>query len=148
MYFLSHSDTIFFLFPTRAWQFGIGSALALIPNLKIKNELFDSFYLIIAVILIIYNFIFTIDFLPDATLICVGVGLILIREFDQKKMLSKFFQFKPLIFTGIISYSLYLWHWPIISFLKYIFIDGIPFSIIIFSLITIFTLSVFSWKFI
>ena len=87
LYFLSHSDTIFFLFPTRAWQFGIGSALALTPNLKIKNEWFDFFYLIIAVILIIYNFIFTIDFLPDATLICVGVGLILIREFDQKKIL-------------------------------------------------------------
>ncbi len=148
LYFLSHTDTVFFLFPTRVWQFGIGAALALTPNLKIKNEWLDSFYLFTAIILIIYNFIFTIDFLPDATLICIGAGLILIREFNQKKMLSKFFQFKPLIFIGIISYSLYLWHWPIISFLKYIFIDGIPFIIIIFSLITIFTLSVLSWKFI
>ena len=34
--FLAHTDTVFFLFPTRIWQFGIGAALALSHKFKIK----------------------------------------------------------------------------------------------------------------
>lgn len=28
---------------------------------------------------------------------------------------------KPFIFIGLISYPLYLWHWPILSFLRFLF---------------------------
>ncbi len=146
--FLSHRDTVFFLFPTRIWQFGIGAALALSPVVKIKNLWLDTLYLIFAIILIIYNFLNSINFLPDATILSIGIGLILIKEFNQKNLFSKLFQLKPMIFIGLISYSLYLWHWPIISFLKYIYIDGVPNLIIFLGLISIFLFSVFSWKFI
>tara|TARA_B100001093_G_scaffold178961_1_gene171597 strand:- start:1456 stop:3327 length:1872 start_codon:yes stop_codon:yes gene_type:complete len=148
LYFLPNRDTVFFLFPTRIWQFGIGAALAISPSIKIKNLYLDYLYLIFALTLISYNFIYLIDFLPDASLMCIGIGLILIREFNQKNLLSKIFQIKPIIFIGLISYSLYLWHWPIISFLKYIYIDGAPFLIIALGLILIFSLSFLSWKFI
>ena len=53
-----------------------------------------------------------------------------------------------MIFIGLISYSLYLWHWPIISFLKYIFINSISIELILLSTITIFSLSFLRWKYI
>jgi len=148
LYFLPHSDLVFFLFPTRIWQFGIGAALALSPNIKINNIWLDSLYLILAFFLIIFNFLNIVNYLPDATLMCIGLGLILFKTVNENFFLYKLFKIKAFIFIGLISYSLYLWHWPIISFLKYIYVDGIPLNLVALSLILIFSLSVFSWKFI
>tara|TARA_Y100000389_G_scaffold4836_1_gene4549 strand:- start:1164 stop:3038 length:1875 start_codon:yes stop_codon:yes gene_type:complete len=148
LYFVSNSDLVFFLFPTRIWQFGIGAGLALSPKLNFNNIWLDSIYLILAFFLIIFNFLNIINFLPDATLMCIGLGLILFKTANEKNFLYKFFKIRPLIFTGLISYSLYLWHWPIISFLKYVYVDGIPITLVIFSLTLILFLSIISWKFI
>ena len=131
------------MFPARIWQFGLGVFVAMLPLLKIKNTWLDFFYLLGAVILIIFNFVVKIKFLPDATLMCLGVSLILYKVSNAKNLLNKIFNIKPLIFIGVISFSLYLWHWPIISILKYIHIDQLPFDLITLSVILIFTLSFF-----
>ena len=150
IFFISkgHRDVIFFMFPARVWQFGIGVLIAMLPLFKIKNPLLDFFYLLCAILLIIFNFITKIKFLPDATLMCLGVSLILLRDFNKKNYLFYIFNIKPIIFIGLISFSLYLWHWPIISFLKYIYIDKLSFNIMGISLILIFVSSFFSWKYI
>ena len=122
--------------------------MALSPKLNFNNIWLDSIYLILAFFLIIFNFLNIINFLPDATLMCIGLGLILFKTANEKNFLYKFFKIRPLIFTGLISYSLYLWHWPIISFLKYVYVDGIPITLVIFSLTLILFLSIISWKFI
>ena len=46
VFFISkgHRDVIFFMFPARVWQFGIGVLIAMLPPLKIKNPLLDFFY--------------------------------------------------------------------------------------------------------
>ena len=150
LFFISkgHRDVIFFMFPARIWQFGLGVFFAFLPNLNIKNAWYDFFYLTLAILLIVFNFIYIIKYLPDATLMCMGVALILYKSINEKNYLSQIFQFRPLIFLGLISYSLYLWHWPIISLLKYIYIDGLTYQIILLSIFLIFSLSCLSWKFI
>ena len=51
---------------------------------------------------------------------CIG-SLLLIKSNEAKNTyVFKVLSFQPLVFTGLISYGLYLWHWPLIVFSKYI----------------------------
>ena len=141
-------QAIFFLSPFRVWQFGIGAIFAFLPNLQLKNIIIDSIYLLFAIFLIFFNFFNKISFLPEASIMCLGASLILYKSINEKNYLSEIFRIKPMIFIGIISYSLYLWHWPVISFLKYIYIEKITLTHMLFSVALIFCLSFLSWKFV
>jgi len=146
--FKGHFDPIFFLFPGRVWQFGIGSLFAFLPNIKIKNIYLDSLYLITAFGLILINFNIVINGLPFGTLLSIGTIMILYKLQNEKNQLFKFVNFKILIFIGLISYSLYLWHWPIISFLKYISIGKLSYTFVFLALFLTFLLATLSWKYI
>ena len=108
IFFISkgHRDVIFFMFPARIWQFGLGVFVAMLPLLKIKNTWLDFFYLLGAVILIIFNFVVKIKLLPDATLMCLGVSLILFKV-SNKKFLTKFLTLNSYIYRSYL-FSLYL----------------------------------------
>lgn len=49
---------------------------------------------------------------------CIGVALV-IYGCAVGNAVSATLGSRPLVWIGMISYSLYLWHWPIFSFLKY-----------------------------
>ena len=53
---------------------------------------------------------------------CIGTALIILAG-TRGTSAFPVLQSRPLVSIGLISYSLYLWHWPIFSFLKYRHID-------------------------
>lgn len=62
---------------------------------------------------------------PAALIPCLAVAaLIYFNHYEHP--LKKFFQWKITVAAGLISYSLYLWHWPILAFMRYIGPDNLP----------------------
>lgn len=111
------SSTIFYLLPFRLFEFSIG-ALILLVNPMIKNYK-SEIISILSLIIIFYSFIpFLSDFniIINTFLALFGTVLFLLTPSSS---FSKILQQKIILFIGLISYSLYLVHWPIIVFFKY-----------------------------
>jgi peptidoglycan/LPS O-acetylase OafA/YrhL len=56
---------------------------------------------------------------------CLGAGLILIAN-TKSSPLSIVLSHPVMVFVGLISYPLYLWHWPLLSFAR--ILEGQPIS--------------------
>ncbi|MCU1423115.1 MAG: acyltransferase [Microbacteriaceae bacterium] len=123
----THTDPAqaFFVTQTRVWEFGAGAILALLPRLRptrrwLSNLLGYAGLLIILVCAYRYNqdtqFPGTAALLP-----VIGAGLVIVsaraeRWYDAGGLLG----IRPARFIGDISYSVYLWHWPLIIIAPYI----------------------------
>jgi peptidoglycan/LPS O-acetylase OafA/YrhL len=143
--YIGGENPAFFLLPTRVWQFGLGGLIAIgydesankIEGKKFRNLLFFVFLL-----LILIGIFFNFDSKIQTILVSVGaVGFIKFAD-NNSSILAKFFRAKFAIFFGKISYSLYLYHWPIAVGLTYYFIDGVPLN---YSLLGVFASIVLGW---
>lgn len=110
-----------FYFPhSRAWELLSGTILAMniIPPIRrrLLNNLLSGggFCLIIGGIL---AFRTTTPFPGlNALVPCLGAGMIIHGGHGPETLTSRVLSTPPLVFVGLISYSIYLWHWPLIFF--------------------------------
>ena len=91
-----------------------------------------------------------IMFLPShlasiSTISVVILTSILICSLQERTIIFKIFTQKLILYIGLISYSLYLWHWGVLSITKWTI--GISSSTIIPVALTIFLISLISYKF-
>ncbi|MCW8470862.1 acyltransferase [Fluoribacter gormanii] len=143
----------YYLLSSRIFEFLTGSCVALIPMTvrSVNKYLLD---LIGGMALIILLYIAKLNPVlagyPDvgAFVVCSAAGfLIAIGSCSPKNILSQLLSRKPLVFIGLLSYSLYIWHWVIFSVLRYQSIEETP--IILFAAFgLIFLLAYLSWRFI
>ena len=105
----------FFLTPSRIWEILFGCILAF-QKLNFKNK---SFLPTLGLFLIFFSVLaqnFVSQALVLRLLIVMGTGFLLISSFDnQKLVINKILKNHFIVFFGLISYSLYLWHVPIYS---------------------------------
>ena len=145
-------NATFYLLPSRAWELLLGSILALNIVPISHNKLFKNLTSFIGAALIfwsVFTFSETTKFPGlNALFPCVGTFLLIYSNSNGQTWMGKLLSLKPFVFFGLISYSLYLWHWPLIVFLKYT-IDR-PFSVIetILVLLISVAMAVLSWRYI
>ncbi|WP_084110596.1 acyltransferase family protein [Erwinia typographi] len=139
----------FYLLPSRAWELLAGSLLAfnLFPatEKKAANELI-SLTGLVSILLAIFLFDAKTRFPGYAAALPVFGSMCIIYA-AEKSLVGKILSLKPVVFIGLISYSLYLWHWPLIVFFRnWNLLDDIAgrWMVIAVSLIVAW----FSWRFI
>ena len=118
----------FYLTPFRIHEFSIGAVIYLLEKKLKKKKLADYALFVTGYFLIIYSIIFfnieKIQF-PGlyAWIPVIGTALAIYSGKNIDKIQAKSIITRPLIYIGEISYSLYLVHWPIFVFFKYLYID-------------------------
>ena len=122
----SPSET-FYLLPSRAWELLAGSLLAYINIHKRWSRLTSEIASWVG-LLMISTCIFTYDKatpFPGYGALLPVIGAVLFIGGNQNSLTTagKLLSIRPLVWIGLISYSLYLWHWPLLVFAKYIVSD-------------------------
>ncbi len=144
----------FFLLPSRAWELGAGSIVSFLPCLRI-SALREA--VSICGLLGILSSLFLLDSeiaFPGLAALPSVVGTALViwagatNSLGHVPMISRGLAIKPLVAVGLISYSLYLWHWPFFAFYRYLFGQPAPAYLSVLFIVLTFFLSYFSWRFV
>ncbi len=117
-FFWQAGSANFYLPFGRAWELLAGSLLSIyLSKNKIDNKKINNIFSLIGVSLIVISIITFSENLqyPSIFTILPVLGTILLITFSTKSTFTyKIFSYKPLVFFGLISFSLYLWHQPLI----------------------------------
>ncbi|NMW17488.1 MAG: acyltransferase [Chlorobiaceae bacterium] len=147
-----NKSAAFYLAPTRAWELLVGAIIALNAIHSIKNNFLRNGFSVFGLGMIGYSIFFYTEktlFPGSAALLPVlGAGLIIYSGQCGGTGIGRFLSLRPLVFTGLISYSLYLWHWPLLVFSKYFLMRELIPPETAGVIILTFIFSFFSWKFI
>lgn len=118
----------FYLLPFRAWELMVGALCALsytkvnsfISISKLKSIYFADIISLSGLFLIFFS-IATLNensSFPGINALSPVLGAALIISFSRGTITSKLLSYKPFVWIGLISYSLYLWHQPIFAFAR------------------------------
>ena len=121
----------FFIIFTRFWELGIGSLLAFyeLKYGRVKNNLLNHTLPLLGLSLIAYSIVFFGQQTPHPSLVTLlptlGTALIILYAGNKVDVVSKFLSLKVIVGIGLISYSLYLWHYILFAFARITDTDGL-----------------------
>lgn len=140
----------FFMLPARAWELALGGLICFMPALQGAAiarlcEIGGLAVVLASAILLHEDLPFPG---PAALPACLG-AVALIWPKAQPFAVSKLLSSPPVVFVGLISYSLYLWHWPILVFYRLYSNDKMPNSTETAGLLALsLTVAVLSYRFV
>lgn len=142
----------YYLLPTRIFELAAGSILAIIwAKIPSANQIKNNIISIIGIILIIVSarLLSESSLFPgfNAVYVTIGTAMLIYSGKENPGIINRIVSLKPFVFIGILSYSLYLWHWPIIVYTRY---TGIEITPIVSTTIIIVSIGCawLSWKFV
>lgn len=120
------NDAAFYNPLARFWELLAGSLVALYCPKRISELRFANIAEIVGsalILLPILSYTKRLEF-PGLYALPPVIGTMLIIAADGNgALIGRFLKSRALVFIGLISYSLYLWHWPVLVFLRLIFSD-------------------------
>tara|TARA_B110000037_G_scaffold97819_1_gene114692 strand:+ start:192 stop:2189 length:1998 start_codon:yes stop_codon:yes gene_type:complete len=120
----NYPSASFYFLHTRMWELLAGSILAyfeIIKGYKNKNQILNLLLPTIGLILIVHSIIFFDNdiFHPSFYTLSPIIGVcLIIWSSNNNEFITKVLSTKLFVGIGLISYSLYLWHYPIFAFIK------------------------------
>lgn len=155
IYGIAHfPSATYYLLPTRAWELLLGSLIAFLPifPLLLGHRSLRELLSLAGLALILLS---VIGYTPEtpfpglaALPPCLGAALLIWSNGYAPTVVGSLLSTRPFVFIGLISYSLYLWHWPFLAFSKYLALESLSIgsraAIVSFG----FLFAIFSWKYV
>ncbi|MEO3414755.1 acyltransferase family protein [Roseovarius sp. CAU 1744] len=153
----ANPDAAFYLPQYRIWELALGSLLAValaersldrvLQNRGICSALAAAGLILIAWPVITYG---PETQFPGLAALppCLGAAALIAAGSHVQTPVSWFLGLGPMVGIGKISYSLYLWHWPVISLFTYVNIEPLNTAQGILCIALSFGLSYLSWRYV
>ena len=144
-----NSEAAFFLIHTRAWELFFGSIAAFVVQKQgVKKNNLLAFVGLSAIFFSIFFYDETTPFPSVYTLVPVLGVVLLVLYADKETVVAKLLSIKGFVGIGLVSYSAYLWHWPLFAFSKIYQQTEPSYLINMMLIVATFILSYVSWKYI
>lgn len=119
---VKHPDTAFYLPHTRVWEFLIGAMLVVVRIPMAQTQRTRELLGYAGLTLIIGSAVgysgTTLFPGPAAVLPCIGAAMLIHSGHSGPSSVRSLLSARAVVYVGLISYSLYLWHWPILVFAR------------------------------
>jgi peptidoglycan/LPS O-acetylase OafA/YrhL len=146
----------FYLLHARAWELLLGTLVALCPVGSIPARFRNVASIVGLALIVAPGFVYSDNTpFPGLTALppCLGTALVILAGVgtSSQTLVARLLSLPPLRFVGLISYSLYLWHWPLIVLARtdMHFGNGISPRILKVSLLALsLALAFLSWRFV
>jgi peptidoglycan/LPS O-acetylase OafA/YrhL len=150
---VNHNISLAFYSPlSRAWELLIGAMVAVDVVPSIKRQGVRECVAVLGVVLIfiaIFGYSADTKFPGLAALPpCLGATLLIYANNGHPTFVGRALSVKPMIWCGLISFSLYLWHWPLLVFVKYVLMRPLRLEEMLLLLLASFALGWLSWRFV
>lgn len=148
----TNPQAAFYLPLTRAWELGLGAMLAVWETLKAPAPRASPLreakgllgFVLVAAAITLYRP--SIAF-PGSFALAPAVGAALLIS-ARSSCANRWLAAPPLVFIGLVSYSWYLWHWPMLSFLRIVLGVTPPLALGLTAAAMSFGAAVLSWRYV
>ena len=122
-----HPNFAFYMLPSRGWELLFGILLAILEKKNYDNKFFlfiktkSYLFTLIGIFLIIFSILIINNNYRNPSIYTLPsvLGTSLVIYFIKESMwIYKILSSKIFVLVGLISYSLYLWHYPIIALMR------------------------------
>lgn len=148
----TRTPEVFYFSPFRAWELLLGSLLAVYQLPVITSKLNRQWVAALGLLFIVVPaFMYTPQTVfPGlaAALPCIGAALLIWTGTYGESTITQMLKSRALVFVGLISYSLYLWHWPLLVLAKHALGENLQFDDRLGIGLASLVLATLSWRFI
>ena len=141
----------FFLLTSRAWELLAGSILAVWPERRLGKGIKEGLSVLglCLIVFAITQFDDETSFPGLSAMVPVsGAVLFILSNQGEKTMVGRLMSVRPMVGLGLLSYSLYLWHWPLCVFTRLLINEELRLEHQTFIFVAALLLAWLSWRYV